>query len=160
MNPATIEQTSVVLPFLLTPLNIAITLVFAVLGIVALVYVHKAVAYLETLTGVKLSEQQKQDIDDAVITGIHNADEQAHKFARGLIPEGPTTPEQKLAVAESAARSIAPAALASVTSTQFQVRAEAALASIRPPAPIPDESTELADSGEPITQPETPRAKR
>lgn len=148
----TTDQLSAILPLLLNPLNIAITLVFATLGTVALVYAHKAVTFFEKIAGVKLSDAQRQDIDDAVIKGIHYADEQAHKYALKLIPEGPTTPEQKLQVAESAARSIAPQALADVTSTQFQVHAEAALQSIRPAPPLLDE--------DPITKPETPTARR
>jgi hypothetical protein len=155
MDTATIEQTNVWLP-LLTPVGIAITAVFAVLGTVALFYAHKAVAYFEKIAGVTLSDAQRKDIDDAVIKGIHYADEQAHKFAIKMIDSGPRTPDEKLAVAEQAARSIAPKALADMTSTQFQVHAEAALQSVRP---LPELPLDL-DQSDPITKPDSPKALR
>lgn len=111
------------------PLHTGITLAFVVIGLVALFYVHKATRYLADLRGIKVTDAQQQMIDDAVMKGVAYAEEQAHKLAT-KITDGQDV--DKLHLAETAARSIAPQALTGVTTEQFQVRAEAALQSMRP----------------------------
>lgn len=129
MNDQTLEN------LLRDPVNTGITLVFALLATVALFYVHKLTNYLADLAGVKISDAQHQEIDDAVMKGIAYAEEQAHKAV------SKTSSQEKLQIAETAARSIAPKALAETSSEQFQVRAEAALQSVRPLMTAPTSSS-------------------
>lgn len=75
--------------------------------------------------GITLSDRHKQLLNDAIATGLAWVEEQTHK---GLEARG----QEKMRLAEQTARSIAPKALASVSSEQFAVLAEAKLQSMRP----------------------------
>jgi hypothetical protein len=119
-------QTLAALALLATPLNIVITLVFAILGIVGLHYLHRAVSSVEKLTGVKLTSQQSDDLDAVFFKSIAFAEEQAHKAADKL------TGADKLKIAEDAARKLAPTAMKEIDSTQAQILIEAARQSLRP----------------------------
>jgi len=93
---------------------------------------RKVVKHLSALSGVQVSAEQQAKVDQAITAGVAYAEEQARKFARELITEGPRTGEEKLEVAKTAARSIAPAALASVNEQQLAILTEAKLQSLRP----------------------------
>lgn len=115
-----------------TQADIAITLVFAVLAIIALAFARRAIKAFEETTGIKVAESVKQQILDLVVTGLRYAEEQAHKKKRGLIADGPTTPEEKLDLARNVAQSLAPPALYNRVKEDFDIQAEALLQSMRP----------------------------
>lgn len=85
----------------------------------------RAAKSLADLSGVKVTAQQEAALESAVRRGVSYAEEQAHKLVRGLAKEGPQTGLQKLEVAKSAARSIAPKALRDVGDRELEVLIEA-----------------------------------
>lgn len=105
---------------------------FAVMLAVALLYARRIAQYLASLAKVQLSEQQLQQVDRAVEIGISYAEELARKKLLGLVEQGPTTSAQKLEVAKTASRSVAPAALADVADAQLEMSIEAHLSRVRP----------------------------
>jgi hypothetical protein len=117
---------------LLTALLLIVTALAALLTTFAVTLGRKVVRHLSALSGVQVSVEQQLRVDSAIAAGVAYAEEQARKFARELIVEGPRTGEEKLEVAKTAARSIAPAALASVNEQQLGILTEAKLSSLRP----------------------------
>jgi hypothetical protein len=117
---------------LLTALLLIVTALAALLTTFAVTLGRKVVRHLSALSGVQVSADQQQKVDQAIAAGVAYAEEQARKFARELIREGPRTGEEKLEVAKTAARSIAPGALASTSDQQLSILTEAKLQSLRP----------------------------
>jgi hypothetical protein len=117
---------------LLTALLFLVGGLAALLTTVAVTLGQKVVRHLSALSGVQVSADQQLKVDQAITAGVAYAEEQARKFARELILEGPRTGEEKLEVAKTAARSIAPGALASTSDQQLSILTEAKLQSLRP----------------------------
>jgi len=117
---------------LLTAMLVLVTGLAALLTTFAVTLGRKVVRHLSALSGVQVSADQQARVDSAIAAGVAYAEEQARKFARELILEGPRTGEEKLEVAKTAARSIAPGALASTSDAQLSILTEAKLASLRP----------------------------
>ena len=111
-------------------LHTAITAIFAAIGIVAVYLAHRAL-------GAKLSRDQLDMLDKVLNSVLAYAEEQSHKAATGLLAEGPRTPAQKLEVAKSAARSIAPKELAHTDDRALEVLLEAKLQQQRPTSSHP-----------------------
>jgi len=112
---------------------LAIGALFSLILVFGLRLARKATKQFEVATGIKLTEAQHRTIDDVVTKGIHLAQEHARKVARGLLTSASVTPQDKLEIAKSAARSLAPKALAEVSEDQLEILIEAKLASMRPP---------------------------
>jgi hypothetical protein len=110
---------------------------FALATSIAVVYAKKVLKHLSELTGIKVSAENEEKIVDAVRRSIAYAKEQAEKFAAGKIHEGPRSGAEKLEVAKTAARSLAPAALANTTDQQLTIITEAELQIVRPSLPPP-----------------------
>jgi hypothetical protein len=125
---------------LLTALLLIVTALAALLTTFAVTLGRRVVRHLSALSGVQVSAEQQQKVDQAIAAGVAYAEEQARKFARELIREGPRTGEEKLEVAKTAARSIAPGPLASTSDAQLSILTEAKLQSLRPSQapPSPD----------------------
>jgi hypothetical protein len=117
---------------LLTALLLIVTALAALLTTFAVTLGRKVVRHLSALSGVQVSAEQQLKVDQAITAGVAYAEEQARKFARELIREGPRTGEEKLEVAKTAARSIAPGPLASTSDAQLSILTEAKLQSLRP----------------------------
>lgn len=117
-------------------LAVGLGLLCAALLAVLIPFARKIALHLAKLADVKLSEEHLRQVDRAVAIGIGYAEEQAVKKLRGLVPDGPVNSEQKLEVAKSAARSIAPAATKDVTEKQLEIAIEGQLKSLMPPAAI------------------------
>jgi len=129
MEPVTPEQTDPILTLVL----IAISAIFSLLTAGALWLKKKGLEQTERATGIKASDGASKTIDQIITTVIAYAEEQARKYARGLSTSAPATGADKLQVAKSAARSIAPAGiLESVSEEQLEILIEAKLQSLRP----------------------------
>lgn len=97
-----------------------------------LILARRCAQYLAKLADTKLSEDHLRQLDHAVEAGILYAEEQARKRLLGAAGSGPSTGAEKLEVAKSAARSMAPAALADVGDQQLEMNIEARLSRVRP----------------------------
>jgi hypothetical protein len=113
----------------------------AALLVVLIPFARKIAQHLASLAKVKLTDEQLAQVDRAVTIGIGYAEEQALKKLRGLVEEGPVSGAEKLEVAKSAARSIAPAATSDVTEKQLEIAIEGKLKSVLPPPLPPDRPT-------------------
>jgi hypothetical protein len=153
-------------------LAVGLGLLCAGLLAVLIPFARKIALRLASLADIKLEETHLQQLDRAVAIGIGYAEEQAVKKLRGLVPDGPVNGEQKLEVAKSAARSIAPAATKDVSEKQLEIAIEGQLKSLIPPAgpsaSLPPLRASFAPSSvfsaatieEVETRPDTPNARR
>lgn len=82
--------------------------------------VPKAIALFGRLTKTKVTSE-------TALAAVAYAEEQASKFAKGLIATGPGTPQEKLAVAKEYLRTLAPAAVAALSAIQIEQVIEAAV---------------------------------
>jgi hypothetical protein len=105
---------------------------FTALSILAIAAGRRALKYLSQLTGIKESDALQQLGDSAITAGIHYAEEFCNKKIRELGSARSVEGEEKRAIAKNVARSLAPAALASVSEDQLDMLVDAKVQSMRP----------------------------
>lgn len=72
---------------------------------------NKAIGLYEKVSKTKVSAAQKLQVLATIRASASYADEQAHKYAKGLIASGPATGAEKMVVAKEVARAAEPVLL-------------------------------------------------
>lgn len=107
-----------------------ITAVVAIVAPLLLLAVRQAVAYLEKISSVKLSEQSRQDIEYAIDTAIRYAEEEARRRAR--TGDFPLRGENKRNLARVKARSFARDGLHQIADIDLNDLIDARVNTLRP----------------------------
>jgi hypothetical protein len=115
-------------------LLVASTTLFAVATPVAVYYLHRLAKAAAKIGNFELTESAVKQIESVATLAMNYAQEQAHKFLKGLVADGPVSPEEKKAVAIAAMRRLAPAGLV-ITDAQADVAIEAVVQKQRSIAP-------------------------
>lgn len=111
----------------------ALAAVFAALTAGLIVLVRKGVRAFEKWTGSTIPASVGAGLEQFARMGAGYAEEAARKYLTGKITTGPKSGTEKLALAVSTARSLAPDGLAKFDDDQVVVAVESQLPSIRPP---------------------------
>jgi hypothetical protein len=130
-------------PELVDRLTLLVSLTLLIATPFFILFAKRAAKALAQMAGIKSTEEHEVLIDKAVRAAVSYAEEQAHKRLRGLIEGGPTSGAEKLAVAKSAAVTIAKSPLDArkVGDKQLEVRIEAEVQERKRLASLPPGAT-------------------
>lgn len=144
-----------------TTITAAIAAFCALVMMACLLLVRKSVRLVEDKFHVKVPAQVVAGLESVARMAAGAIEERIRKFALGLIPSAPQTPQEKIDAAVEVARSLAPDGLADYSHDQIATAVESQLPSIRPvveaAAPIQPGSKSLVPLSIPSLVPASPR---